>query len=109
MSVFGTVNDLAMSGAKPLHLSAGFILEEGLPMEMLWRIVSSMRAAADHCGMRIVTGDTKVVDKGKGDGMFINTAGIGVIEHSQVIAPGSVAPGTPFLSAAIWAGTAWPS
>jgi hydrogenase expression/formation protein HypE len=97
MSVFGTVNDLAMSGARPLHLSAGFILEEGLPMEMLWRIVCSMRAAAERCGVQIVTGDTKVVDKGKGDGLFINTAGIGVIEHSQVIGPARVRAGDAIL------------
>ena len=93
MSVYGTVNDLAMSGARPLHLSAGFILEEGLSMEMLWRIVCSMRSAAQRCGVQIVTGDTKVVDKGKGDGLFINTAGIGVIEHPLVIAPASVRAG----------------
>src|SRR5208282_2840084 len=97
MSVFGTVNDLAMSGARALHLSAGFILEEGLPMETLWRIVCSMRAAADRCGVQIVTGDTKVVDKGRGDGLFINTAGIGVLEHSQVIAPASVRAGDAIL------------
>jgi hydrogenase expression/formation protein HypE len=97
MSVFGTVNDLAMSGARPRHLSAGFILEEGLPMETLWRIVCSMRAAAERCGVQIVTGDTKVVDKGKGDGLFINTAGLGVIEHSQVIGPASVRAGDAIL------------
>jgi hydrogenase expression/formation protein HypE len=90
MSVFGTVNDLAMSGARPLYLSAAFILEEGLPMETLWRIVCSMRGAANRCGVQIVTGDTKVVDKGKGDGLFINTAGIGVMEHSWDISPASV-------------------
>jgi hydrogenase expression/formation protein HypE len=97
MSVYGTVNDLAMSGARPLHLSAGFILEEGLPMETLWRIVCSMREAAGRCGVQIVTGDTKVVDKGKGDGLFINTAGIGVIEHPFVIAPTSVRAGDAVL------------
>jgi hydrogenase expression/formation protein HypE len=97
MSVFGTVNDLAMSGARPLHLSAGFILEEGLPMEMLWKIVCSMRAAADRCGARIVTGDTKVVDKGKGDGLFINTSGIGVMEHALDISPASVRAGDAIL------------
>jgi hydrogenase expression/formation protein HypE len=97
MSVFGTVNDLAMSGARPLHLSAGFILEEGLPMETLWRIVCSMRSAADRCGVQIVTGDTKVVDKGKGDGLFINTAGIGVIEHPLVISPARVRAGDAIL------------
>jgi hydrogenase expression/formation protein HypE len=97
MSVFGTVNDLAMSGARPLHLSAGFILEEGLPMDMLWRIVCSMRSAAERCGVQIVTGDTKVVDKGKGDGLFINTAGIGVMEHSSLIGPASVRAGDAVL------------
>jgi hydrogenase expression/formation protein HypE len=97
MSVFGTVNDLAMSGARPLHLSAGFILEEGLPMDTLWRIVCSMRAAADRCGVQIVTGDTKVVDKGKGDGLFINTSGLGVIEHPLDISPASVRVGDAIL------------
>jgi len=97
MAVHGTVNDLAMSGARPLWLSAAFILEEGLEMETLWRVVCSMRDAAARCGVRIVTGDTKVVDKGKGDGMFINTTGIGVIEHSLSIAPGSVKTGDALL------------
>ena len=97
MAVHGTVNDLAMSGARPLYLSSAFILEEGLPMETLWRIVCSMRAAAQRCGVQIITGDTKVVDKGKGDGLFINTAGIGVIEHSQTIAPQNVRPGDSVL------------
>src|SRR5262249_24065186 len=76
LAIHGTVNDLAMSGARPLYLSAGFILEEGLAMEKLWQIVCSMIRAAQACGVQIVTGDTKVVDKGKGDGLFINTAGI---------------------------------
>ena len=97
LAVNGTVNDLAMSGARPLSLSAGFILEEGLPMETLWRIACSMRAAADKAGVRIVTGDTKVVDRGKGDGVYINTAGIGVFEHDQVIGPQSVHPGDAIL------------
>ncbi|MGP8198346.1 MAG: hydrogenase expression/formation protein HypE [Limisphaerales bacterium] len=97
MAVHGTVNDLAMSGARPLWLSAAFILEEGLPMETLWGVVCSMRDAAVRSGVCIVTGDTKVVDKGKGDGLFINTAGIGVVEHSQVIAPGSVQAGDAVL------------
>jgi hydrogenase expression/formation protein HypE len=97
LSVHGTVNDLAMSGARPLWLSAAFILEEGLPMETLWRVVLSMRDAAETCGVRIVTGDTKVVDKGNGDGLFINTAGIGLIEHSLLIAPGSVRAGDAVL------------
>jgi hydrogenase expression/formation protein HypE len=87
LAVFGTVNDLAMCGAKPLCLSAGFILEEGLPMETLWRIVRSMRDAADAAGVSLVTGDTKVVERGKGDGIFINTTGIG-----EVVAPGDISP-----------------
>jgi len=93
MAVHGTVNDLAMSGARPLYLSCAFIIEEGLPMETLWRVVGSMRDAAQKCGVHIITGDTKVVDKGKGDGLFINTTGIGVMEHSLNIAPKSVQPG----------------
>jgi hydrogenase expression/formation protein HypE len=97
MAVHGTVNDLAMSGARPLYLSAGFILEEGLPMDTLWRVVCSMRDAAQRCNVQIITGDTKVVDKGKGDGLFINTAGIGVVEHDQKIAPQNVHPGDVVL------------
>ncbi|MEY4387833.1 MAG: hydrogenase expression/formation protein HypE [Verrucomicrobiota bacterium] len=93
MAIHGTVNDLAMSGARPLYLSCGFIIEEGLPMETLWRVVTSMRDAAQRCDVQIVTGDTKVVDKGKGDGLYINTTGIGVMEHSLNIAPTSVQPG----------------
>ncbi len=80
LAVHGTVNDLAMCGARPLFLSAGFILEEGLSMETLRTVVNSMCDAAGEAGVKLVTGDTKVVDKGKGDGMFINTSGIGVIE-----------------------------
>jgi hydrogenase expression/formation protein HypE len=93
MAVHGTVNDLAMSGARPLYLSCGFIIEEGLPMETLWRVVCSMRDAARRCGVEIITGDTKVVDKGKGDGLFINTTGLGVIECQQTITPKSIQPG----------------
>lgn len=93
MAVYGTINDLAMSGARPLYLSCAFIIEEGLPMETLWRVVCSMRDAAQRCGVPIITGDTKVVDKGKGDGLFINTTGIGVIEHALNISPQSVQPG----------------
>ncbi|MGD0744412.1 MAG: hydrogenase expression/formation protein HypE [Verrucomicrobiota bacterium] len=97
MAVHGTVNDLAMSGARPVCLSAAFIIEEGLPMDTLWQVVCSMRDAVQRCGVRIVTGDTKVVDKGKGDGLFINTAGIGVVEHPLVIAPQGVRPGDAVL------------
>jgi hydrogenase expression/formation protein HypE len=97
MAVHGTVNDLAMSGARPLYLSCGFIIEEGLPMETLWRVVCSMRDAARRCGVQIITGDTKVVDKGKGDGLFINTTGIGIIEHALTIVPQRVQPGDVVL------------
>jgi hydrogenase expression/formation protein HypE len=79
-----------MCGARPRWLSAGFILEEGLPMETLWRVAQSMKHAAAAASVSLVTGDTKVVDRGKGDGLFVNTAGIGVIEHNQVIAPSQV-------------------
>jgi hydrogenase expression/formation protein HypE len=97
LAVYGSVNDLAMSGARPLYLSCAFIIEEGLPMETLWRVVCSLRDAAQRCGVQIVTGDTKVVDKGKGDGLFINTTGVGVIEHSLNIAPQNVQPGDAVL------------
>lgn len=79
LSVHGTINDVAMSGAKPLYLSAGFILEEGFPLADLERIVASMGRAATVAGVPVVTGDTKVVEKGKGDGVFITTTGVGVI------------------------------
>ena len=97
MAVHGTVNDLAMAGARPLYLSSAFILEEGLPMDTLWRVVCSMRDAARRCGVQIITGDTKVVDRGKGDGIFINTAGVGVLSHAQTIAPRQVRPGDVIL------------
>ncbi|MBE9169122.1 hydrogenase expression/formation protein HypE [Pleurocapsales cyanobacterium LEGE 06147] len=97
LAINGTVNDLAMAGARPLYLSAGFILEEGLPMETLWQIVRSMQQAATRARVQIVTGDTKVVDKGKGDGVFINTTGVGIVEHSQAIAPQFVQPGDMLL------------
>ena len=97
LAVNGTVNDLAMCGASPLYLSAGFILEEGLPMETLWRVVQSMQQAAEKARVELVTGDTKVVDKGKGDGLFINTSGVGLIKHGLSIAPASVQPGDRVL------------
>jgi len=97
LAVYGTVNDLAMAGARPLALSVGFVLEEGLPLATLERIVSSMRRAADEVGVRIVTGDTKVVDRGKGDGVFINTAGIGVVPPGVDISPRRVRPGDAVL------------
>jgi hydrogenase expression/formation protein HypE len=93
LAVNGTVNDLAMCGARPLYLSSGFILEEGMETEKLWRIVGSMKKAADEAGVRLVTGDTKVVDRGKGDEIFINTAGVGLIEHDLNISPKSVRSG----------------
>jgi hydrogenase expression/formation protein HypE len=97
LAVYGTVNDLAMCGARPLYLSAGFILEEGLETEKLWRIVRSMKSAADEARIEFVTGDTKVVDRGKGDEIFINTAGVGVIEHELTISPASVQAGDTIL------------
>jgi len=93
LAVNGTVNDLAMCGAQPLYLSVGFILEEGLPIATLGRVTASMREAARTAGVRLVTGDTKVVDRGKADGMFINTAGVGRIVAQAAIEPSSVRPG----------------
>jgi hydrogenase expression/formation protein HypE len=97
LAVNGTINDLAMCGARPAYLSAGFILEEGLSMETLWRVVQSMQRSAEAAGVQLVTGDTKVVEHGKGDGMFINTAGVGIIEHDLRITPASVQPGDAVL------------
>ncbi len=97
LAVNGTVNDLAMCGARPLYLSAGFILEEGLPMETLQSVVESMRSAAERAGVQIVTGDTKVVDRGACDGMYINTSGVGVREWTLEIGPASVQPGDAVL------------
>jgi hydrogenase expression/formation protein HypE len=93
LAVHGTVNDIAMSGARPLYLSAGFILEEGFPIADLRRILVSMRAAADEAGVEIVTGDTKVVQKGSADKLFINTSGIGVIETPVKISASRARPG----------------
>jgi hydrogenase expression/formation protein HypE len=93
LAVCGTVNDLAMCGARPLYLSAGFILEEGLEIEVLRRIVASMAATAREVGVRIVTGDTKVVDRGKADRIFVNTTGVGVVEADVMIGPREVRPG----------------
>jgi hydrogenase expression/formation protein HypE len=97
LAVNGTVNDLAMCGARPLFLSSSFLLEEGLPMTELWATVQSMQRAACAAGVQFVTGDTKVVDRGKGDGLFVNTAGIGVIERDLTIGPGCVQPGDAVL------------
>jgi hydrogenase expression/formation protein HypE len=93
LAVNGTVNDLAMCGARPLYLSIGLILEEGLPLATLRGVLASMRAAADAAGVRLVTGDTKVVDRGKADGMFVNTAGIGRIVAPAPVGPAQARPG----------------
>lgn len=97
LAVNGTVNDLAMCGARPLFLAAGFILEEGLPLETLETVVRSMSVAARRAGVTLVAGDTKVVDKGKGDGIFISTAGVGTVEAMQPIHPAAVQPGDAIL------------
>src|SRR4051794_24730461 len=97
LAVNGTVNDLAMSGARPLYLSAAFILEEGLAAEDLRRIVESMRNAAQSAGVQVVTGDTKVVNRGKGDQIFITTTGIGVIERPVDISASRALPGDRIL------------
>jgi hydrogenase expression/formation protein HypE len=97
LAVHGTVNDLAMCGARPLGLSTGLILEEGLPMEDLWRVVQSMQHAARSAGVPIITGDTKVVDRGKGDGVFINTTGLGLIPVGVSVSPRRARPGDVIL------------
>jgi len=97
LAVHGTVNDVAMSGAKPLWLSAGFIIEEGFPLSDLARITDSMAAAAVKCGVAIVTGDTKVVERGKADGLYINTAGIGAVPDGVDLSAGNVKPGDAIL------------
>lgn len=93
LAVNGTVNDIAMSGAQPLFLSAGFILEEGLPLNQLGLIVESMAAAARQAGVQLVTGDTKVVDRGHGDGIYINTSGVGLVPEGLRIGPDQAQPG----------------
>ncbi|SCZ61045.1 hydrogenase expression/formation protein HypE [Thiohalomonas denitrificans] len=97
LAVHGTVNDVAMSGARPLYLAAGFILEEGFPLGDLKRIVESMAAAAEEAGVAIVTGDTKVVEQGKGDGVFINTTGFGVVPPGIDISGNRARPGDRIL------------
>ncbi len=93
LAVHGTVNDVAMSGAKPLYLSAGFIIEEGFALTDLQRIVTSMAAAAKDAGVSIVTGDTKVVERGKADGVFISTTGVGVVPDGLVLTADAARPG----------------
>jgi hydrogenase expression/formation protein HypE len=95
--VNGTINDLAMGGAEPLWLSLAFILEEGLPFEELRRVVESVRAAAERAGVRIVTGDTKVVGRGSGDKIFINTSGIGIVHFGANLSSRNVCPGDAVL------------
>lgn len=97
LSVYGTVNDLAMCGAVAQWMSAGFILEEGLPMETLWRVVSAMAAAARRTGVCIVTGDTKVVDRGKGDGIYINTSAVGTVPQGVSISPSRIEAGDSII------------
>jgi hydrogenase expression/formation protein HypE len=97
LAVNGTVNDLAMCGARPLYLSLGLILEEGFPMEDLWRVVCSVQEAAREAGVEVATGDTKVVDRGKGDGVFINTTGLGLIPPGIHVSPQRARPGDVVL------------
>jgi hydrogenase expression/formation protein HypE len=97
LSVHGTINDVAMAGARPLYLAAGFILEEGLPLKDLARIVESMARAANEAGVPVVTGDTKVVQRGKGDGVFITTTGVGVVPEGILISGDRARPGDAIL------------
>ncbi len=97
LAINGTINDLAMSGARPLYLSAGFILEEGLPMESLARVVTSMARACRSAGVQLAAGDTKVVNKGHGDGIYINTTGIGSIPNGVNIRPQNAEPGDAII------------
>lgn len=97
LSVHGTINDVAMSGARPLYLSAGFILEEGFPLADLERIVISMGKAAIDAGVPVVTGDTKVVERGKGDGVFITTTGVGMVPTGVTISGELARPGDAIL------------
>jgi hydrogenase expression/formation protein HypE len=97
LAVFGTVNDLAVAGARPLWLAAGFVLEEGLPVRDLRRIVASMAAAARRTGVVVAAGDTKVVERGKADGLYVTTAGVGVLEHDLDLGPEQARPGDRVL------------
>jgi hydrogenase expression/formation protein HypE len=97
LAVNGTVNDLAVSGAEPKYLSASFILEEGFPLAQLAAVVDAMADAAATAGVRIVTGDTKVVERGHGDGCYINTAGVGVLRHGVIVGPHRAQPGDAVL------------
>ncbi len=97
LAVHGTINDLAVGGARPLFLSVAFIIEEGLPMQTLRRVVESLRRAADSAGVSVVTGDTKVVEKGSGDGLFINTSGVGVVPDGLTLGADQARPGDQVL------------
>lgn len=97
LAVCGTINDLAVSGARPLYLTAGFIIEEGFPMRDLEKILKSMKSIADETGASIIAGDTKVVDKGKADGIFINTAGLGIVYDRVHMAPSEIRPGDKII------------
>jgi hydrogenase expression/formation protein HypE len=97
LAVHGTVNDLAMCGAEPLFLSAGYLLEEGFPMRDLARVVASMAAACRAVGVALVTGDTKVVDRGKGDGIYVNTSGVGRVRDGVDVSPQRARPGDAVL------------
>ena len=97
LAVYGTANDVSMCGARPSYLSVGFILEEGFAMQSLWRIAQSMKRASEQIGVSIVAGDTKVVERGKGDGVYINTTGIGFRDESQCVGPDQIAQGDALL------------
>src|SRR3972149_10229523 len=97
LAVYGTVNDLSMVGAKPLYITVGFILEEGFPLDDLKKVLSSMSDAAEKADVKIVAGDTKVVNKGKGDGIFINTSGVGIIKKKIDIPPWGLKIGKKFI------------
>jgi hydrogenase expression/formation protein HypE len=97
LAITGTANDLAMAGARPLRLSVGLILEEGLELELLRRLVASMRMAAERCGVQVITGDTKVLERGKADRVFITTSGIGVVEAATDPHPTAIRPGDQLL------------
>lgn len=97
LAVLGTVNDLAMVGARARWLSIGLILEEGLPMERLWRLLCSISEVARASGVSVVTGDTKVIERGRGDGCWINTSGVGELEHERLLEPGRIREGDVIL------------
>jgi hydrogenase expression/formation protein HypE len=97
LAVCGTVNDLSMAGARPLYLTTGFIIEEGFPFDHLKKILDSMQAISKEIGVQIIAGDTKVVERGKGDGIFINTAGVGIIEEGVDISPRNIRPGDKII------------